>query len=50
MLFLVQEFERKISAYYKTKMELVAIAMDCWLCPEYRELDSVVLFLEPTMK
>lgn len=48
MKFLIQEFEEKISAFYKSEMELVAIAMDCWLCPEFRELDNVVLFLEPT--
>ena len=50
MIILVKEFERKISAFYKTDMELVAIAMDAWLCPEFRELDNVVLFLEPTVK
>ena len=48
MVVLIEEFERKISAFYKTDMELVALAMDCWLCPGFRELDSVVIFLEPT--
>ena len=48
MKILIQEFERKISDFYKTKMELVTIFMDCWLCPNFRELDNVVLFLEPT--
>ena len=48
MKILIDEFERKISDFYRTDMELVAIAMDSWLCPEIRELDNVVLFLEPT--
>lgn len=50
MKLLVQEFEMKISEFYGTEMELVAIAMDSWLCPGFRELDNVVLFLEPTKK
>lgn len=50
MIILIKEFERKISAFYGTDMELVALAMDSWLCPGYRELDNVVFFLEPTVK
>ena len=48
MVMLIEEYERKMSAYYKVDMELVAIAMDSWLCPNFRELDNVVFFLEPT--
>ena len=50
MLILIREFERKISAYYGTEMELVALTMDTWLCPGFREIDNVILFLEPTPK
>ncbi len=50
MLILIEEFERKLSAFYGTEMELVALTMDTWLCPGFREIDNVILFLEPTCK
>lgn len=47
MIMLIQEYERKMSAFYNVELELVALVMDSWLCPNFRELDNVIFFLEP---
>ena len=46
MVFVVREFEEKLSAFYGTKVTLTTIAMDVWLCSNDREIDNVILCLE----
>ena len=44
----MKEFERKLSQFYGIELTLVTLIMDVWICPNEREIDNVVLMLEPT--
>ena len=44
----MKEFERKLSHFYGDDLTLVTLIMDVWICPNEREIDNVVLMLEPT--
>ena len=45
--FLVREYEKKVSLFYGCEMEVVAIAMECWLCANVRDIDNVNIYWEP---
>ena len=46
MVYVVKEFEEKLSSYYGTTIILTTVAMDVWLCSNDREIDNVILCLE----
>ena len=44
---IVEEFEAKISSFYGANIRVVTIAMEALLCSHERELENVVICLEP---
>ena len=47
---ITKEFEKKLSQFYGMEIYISTIAMDTWLCSNMKEIDNVVICLEPINK
>jgi len=49
-VLVLNEFEEKLSFFYGAKIKVTTLAMDTWLCSNIKEIDNVVILLEPGEK
>lgn len=47
MLWVLYELEKKLSEFYETEIRVETLVMDTWLCCKMKEVDNVVICLEP---
>ena len=47
---MLDELEEKLSFFYGAKIKVTTLAMDTWFCSNMKEIDNVVICLEPVKK
>ena len=49
LVSVLYELEEKLSRFYGTAIKVTTLLMDAWLCESMREVDNVVICLDPKM-
>ena len=43
----LNELEEKLSYFYDARIKVTTLAMDTWFCSNMKEIDNIVMCLEP---